>query len=277
MSLTLINGDGNPRVLASQDADWYASLTGNTTAIMPVNDNLAATVADSNTIEISSGVCITKEGRRVQVDEGSIEEIIIPTGTQGVDTYYIIGFHLYIDEMGTQVAETFCETMESAEATITETTFKEGSSSIYVSLYRVKRSGLLLESVTRICPIFSVSAGDVTYNNTNVGAELTQINNSLTAINVDLSEKQSKILIKSANITFTGQSSGIAYANVDVVELFGTNIRAVLNVAGIAHLYQPYGFCVTNAGSGAYVIRIWIHTGGSSNVTVQMQFAAISS
>ncbi len=103
------------------------------------------------------------------------------------------------------------------------------------------------------------------------------INVDLSKLNTDLSDKQSKILLKSSNITFTGQSSGIAYANVDVVELFGTDVRAVLNVAGIAHLYQPYGFCVTNAGSGAYVIRIWIHTGGSSNVTVQMQFAVITS
>lgn len=153
MSVTLINGDGNPRVLASQDADWYGALTGQKTCIVPINDNLSATITDSNTIEIGSGVCITKEGRRVQIDEGDIEEIIIPTGTQGVDTYYIIGFHLYINESGQQVAETFVETMESATDTITETTFKEGSSSIYVSLYRVKRSGLLMDGIERIAPI----------------------------------------------------------------------------------------------------------------------------
>jgi hypothetical protein len=152
MSVTLINGDGNPRVLASQDADWYGALTGEKTCIVPINDNLSATITDSNTIEIGSGVCITKEGRRVQIDEGDIEEIIIPTGTQGTDTYYIIGFHLYINELGQQVAETFVETMASATDTITETTFKEGSSSIYVSLYRVKRSGLLMDSVTQIIP-----------------------------------------------------------------------------------------------------------------------------
>lgn len=153
MSVTLINGDGNPRVLASQDADWYGALTGQKTCIVPINDNLSATITDSNTIEIGSGVCITKEGRRVQIDEGDIEEIIIPTGTQGVDTYYIIGFHLYINESGQQVAETFVETMASATDTITETTFKEGSSSIYVSLYRVHRSGLLMDGIERIIPI----------------------------------------------------------------------------------------------------------------------------
>lgn len=177
--LTLINGDGNPRVTAAQDADWYGSLTGEKTCIMPANDKFSATVADANTIEISSGVLITKEGRRVQIDAETIEEIIIPTGTQGTDTYYIIGFHLYIDESGQQVAETFVETMENESDTITETTFREGSTSIYISLYRVKRNGLTLESVTRICPMYELSADEIVYGNTNVGSALTQINSDL--------------------------------------------------------------------------------------------------
>lgn len=187
--LTLINGDGNPRVTAAQDADWYGSLTGEKTCIMPANDKFSATVADANTIEISSGVLITKEGRRVQIDAETIEEIIIPTGTQGTDTYYIIGFHLHIDESGQQVAETFVETMENESDTITETTFREGSTSIYISLYRVKRSGLTLESVTRICPMYEISADEIVYGNTNVGSELTQINQGLSEINTNLSYK----------------------------------------------------------------------------------------
>jgi hypothetical protein len=185
--LTLINGDGNPRVTAAQDADWYGSLTGEKTCIMPANDKFSATIADANTIEISSGVLITKEGRRVQIDAETIEEIIIPTGTQGTDTYYIIGFHLYIDESGQQVAETFVETMENESDTITETTFREGSTSIYISLYRVKRSGLTLESVTRICPMYELSADEIVYGNTNVGAKLTQINSDLSAISGNVS------------------------------------------------------------------------------------------
>lgn len=195
MSVTLINGDGNPRVLASQDADWYGALTGQKTCIIPINDNLSATITDSNTIEIGSGVCITKEGRRVQIDEGDIEEVIIPTGTQGADTYYIIGFHLYINELGQQVAETFVETMASATDTITETTFKEGSSSIYVSLYRVKRSGLLMDSVTRIIPILrTIAELDNTLGTTDISAigdgtvtgGISQLNSDLTAVGTEV-------------------------------------------------------------------------------------------
>lgn len=212
MSVTLINGDGNPRVLASQDADWYGALTGQKTCIVPINDNLSATITDSNTIEIGSGVCITKEGRRVQIDEGDIEEIIIPTGTQGVDTYYIIGFHLYINESGQQVAETFVETMASATDTITETTFKEGSSSIYVSLYRVKRSGLLMDSVTRIIPILrTIAELDNTLGTTDISAIGDgTVTGGISQLNSDLS-----LITK----TFTGPNTNVLannYATIDI-------------------------------------------------------------
>lgn len=237
MSVTLINGDGNPRVLASQDADWYGALTGEKTCIVPINDNLSATITDSNTVEIGSGVCITKEGRRVQIDEGDIEEIIIPTGTQGVDTYYIIGFHLYINESGQQVAETFVETMASATDTITETTFKEGSSSIYVSLYRVKRSGLLMESVTQIIPTLKT---------------ITEINNSLTEINTDLNALivAEDVLSESQTIASNGRGS----------------FTLSVSKAG----YTPIGVISVGVESGsAYIL---LHDYGVSGATAYCQF-----
>ena len=242
MSVTLINGDGNPRVLASQDADWYGALTGQKTCIVPINDNLSATITDSNTIEISSGVCITKEGRRVQIDEGDIEEIIIPTGTQGADTYYIIGFHLYINELGQQVAETFVETMANATDTITETTFKEGSSSIYVSLYRVKRSGLLMDSVTQIIPTLKTI---VDINDTIGSTDISAIGDGtvtggLSRINSDLS--------KHTLGTPHGFSSGETYVSTE---------------DGYVNLFSNGGYCevyfgaasMINAFKGTYASR----------------------
>lgn len=256
--LTLINGDGNPRVTAAQDADWYGSLTGEKTCIMPANDKFSATVADANTIEISSGVLITKEGRRVQIDAETIEEIIIPTGTQGVDTYYIIGFHLYIDESGQQVAETFVETMENESNTITETTFREGSTSIYISLYRVKRSGLTLESVTRICPMYELSADEIVYGNTDVGAELTQINQGLSAINSDLSKlKYQEFTTRDGNTDFanvnpnflsTGYVSVFIYGKQVTIRVEGISSKSTGDwINQITSNYRPY-----RTGSNVY-------------------------
>ena len=238
--LTLINGDGNPRVTAAQDADWYGALTGQKTCIVPINDNLSATITDSNTVEIGSGVCITKEGRRVQIDEGDIEEIIIPTGTQGVDTYYIIGFHLYINELGQQVAETFVETMASATDTITETTFKEGSSSIYVSLYRVKRSGLLMDSVTKIIPTLKTI---VDINDTLGSSDISAIGDGtvtggLSQLNSDLTANRfgNAVDIGTLGTTFVVPSDGYirAFCNYNSV---GGDVS--VNISGSNGAYYP--------------------------------------
>lgn len=284
--LTLINGDGNPRVTAAQDADWYGSLTGEKTCIMPANDKFSATVADANTIEISSGVLITKEGRRVQIDAETIEEIIIPTGTQGTDTYYIIGFHLYIDESGQQVAETFVETMENESDTITETTFREGSTSIYISLYRVKRNGLTLESVTRICPMYELSADEIVYGNTNVEAELTQINQGLSMINSDLSLNSTTQSFSNAQFNITAITkyidAHVAECNINFefnqalptgtfdITLTGLTKLPILNQERVVLLSNAMLYC-TLTPSGVFAITnnsgITMGVGYSQNVT----------
>jgi len=145
---TLINGNGNHAVYAAQDADWFGALTGNQTVIMNVNQNLAYELLDNNTLLIKSGVLVTKEGRRVQIDVGDTEEIIIPTGTQNVNRFYICGFKLETDGEGVQTATTFIEQMGSSTETITEETFKDGANTIYVSLYRIYQQGITISSIT---------------------------------------------------------------------------------------------------------------------------------
>lgn len=148
MSVTLINGNGNPAVYASQDSDWFGAITGNQTVIMNVNQNLAYELLDNNTLVLKSGVLVTKEGRRVQIDVGDTEEITIPTGTQNVNRFYICGFKLTTDNHGVQSAETFIEQMGSSTETITEEQFKDGATSVYVSLYRIYQNGITIQSIT---------------------------------------------------------------------------------------------------------------------------------
>jgi hypothetical protein len=111
---------------------------------------MALSIEDANTIKADDGVLITKEGRRIQIDAGAIEEWSIPTGTQGATNYFIIGFHLYTDSNSAEVCETFVEQMENATDTIPEDTFREGSTEVYVSLGRVVQSGINLDSVTSL-------------------------------------------------------------------------------------------------------------------------------
>lgn len=189
MSVVLVNGDGNPAVHASQDADLLGGIGGQETGILDINDKFAATIADANTVEISSGVCITKEGRRIQIDVGDVEEIVVPTGSQGTTKYYIIGFHLYTDGSGNQLAETFIDEVASPSATITEKMFKDGETEVYVSLYRITRNGLNLEGLTLILPEIGSLAGGGIIGNTDIsGIADGTVTGAIAQINIDLSD-----------------------------------------------------------------------------------------
>lgn len=150
---TLINGNGNNAVYAQQDADLYAGALGESTRILNVGSKLAYTIEDANTIAVADGVILTKEGRRIQVDVGSVDEFTIPTGAAGVTRYYIIGYHLYTDGSANQKCETFVQLMASESETIPEAEFREGATEVYVSLYRIKQIGLNLDTITALLSV----------------------------------------------------------------------------------------------------------------------------
>ena len=149
---TLINGNGNPRIYAAQDADLIAALAGDITGIAQIGNKFAATAVDANTISVADGVIVTKEGRRIQLDAGSTDMFVIPTGTTGVTNYYIIGYKLTTQSDDSQIAETFVQLMSSSSETITEDTFRAGATDVYVSLYRVEQDGVNLGTITGLLP-----------------------------------------------------------------------------------------------------------------------------
>lgn len=146
----LINGNGNKAIYANQDADLIASLVGDQSCISAVGSQMAATAQDANTIAIADGVCITKEGRRIQLDNGKTDIFEIPTGESGVTNYYIIGYHLYTEADSSQKCETFVEKMANGTATITEDTFRGGATEVYVSLYRITQVGFNISTIAAL-------------------------------------------------------------------------------------------------------------------------------
>lgn len=149
---TLINGNGNPRIYAAQDADLIAALAGDVTGIAQIGNKFAATAVDANTISVADGVIVTKEGRRIQLDAGSTDMFVIPTGTTGVTNYYIIGYKLTTQSDDSQIVETFVQLMSSSSETIPEDTFRSGATDVYVSLYRVQQNGVNLGTITGLLP-----------------------------------------------------------------------------------------------------------------------------
>ena len=160
----LINGNGNPAIYANQDADLIASLAGNRTYIEKVGGEFAATQQDANTIGLTDGVIITKEGRRIQLDSGDTDLFSIPTGTAGTTSYYIIGYKLVQAADSSQTAETFVQKMNSSSETIIEDTFKGGATEVYVSLYRVTQEGL---NITNIASLLS-EASNIAADSSNI-------------------------------------------------------------------------------------------------------------
>lgn len=209
---TLINGDGNAAVYAAQDSDWFAGVEGNTTKILKVGAKMEYEIEDANTIAIKNGVLVTKEGRRVQIDAGAIDEFIIPTGTQGVTRYFIIGYHLYTDASSNQLCETFVQLMANDTDTIPEDTFRGGSTDVYVSLYRVKQDGITLDTIQSLLPEGVDLDG--------IGDEIDDIKDDITQINSDLTELNDGVDVSSHVTPATGIQTPFAYKYGKRLHLF---------------------------------------------------------
>lgn len=145
----LINGAGFSPVTAQQDADLYAGILGNKLKVLDVGNRMAASIIDNNTVRITDGEAVS-QGRRIHLDPGSYDDFTIPTGTQGVTSYYIIGYRIYSSE-GNELVETFVQST-TATGTITEEQIRDGASESFISFYRIKVVGLTISEVT---PMFS--------------------------------------------------------------------------------------------------------------------------
>lgn len=250
---TLINGNLNSPIYAAQDADLLAAICGNTTCVTPVGEQFAETLEDANTIMVADGVIITKEGRRIQIDVGDVEEVIVPTGSQGTTKYYIIGFHLYTDGSGNQLAETFIDEVESSTATITENMFKDGETEVYVSLYRITRNGLNLEDLTLILPEIP-SLGD--------------LKDDVEQINTDLSDIRSNDFGTEVNITvgtdYTCPSDGVVLYGA-----YGLGLSTLLvNGVGVGAVYGGNQANISVIGS----FRVF--QGDTVKITVGAEYAS---
>lgn len=136
----LVNGNGIEGITAQIDADFCAGIAGGVTGRLPVGRNMTAEIVNNSPC-IYSGVLLTKEGRRIQVDYGTYDTFTIPEGTEGVTRYFLIGYKLTTASNGAQTCSSFVEEMTSESATIPENMLKDGHSEVYINLYRVTQTG----------------------------------------------------------------------------------------------------------------------------------------
>ena len=92
----LVNGSGFKFATGQIDADFFRGLTGGDGVFLQTGSNMAYSVPSANTVRILDGEFITNEGRRIQIKAGNYDDFAIPSGSQGVTTYYFIGYRFYI-------------------------------------------------------------------------------------------------------------------------------------------------------------------------------------
>ena len=113
----LVNGSGFKFATGQIDADLFRGLTGGDGVFLQTGSNMAYSVPSANTVRILDGEFITNEGRRIQIKAGNYDDFAIPSGSQGVTTYYFIGYRFYIgtdEQEGYELCEQYVYTGSSA-------------------------------------------------------------------------------------------------------------------------------------------------------------------
>jgi len=230
MSVNLITGNLFSPIQASQDSDYQAGTFGEKTQILNVGSKMAVSIVDNSTIRCEDGVLVTREGRRVQIDNGDVVEWTIPTGTQGTTSYYIVGFRLYTDDESAQLCDTFVQSVSGPGATITEDTFRDGAVEIFVSVARVVQNGITLESIQPLIPT-AMTTDDA--------------KSAISQINSDLSDKLTWKKIVAAGNT-TGQAitlpSGVNEVIISAAKIAAPNWLGCSITLNAEDVYASTGF-----------------------------------
>ena len=146
----LVNGSGFKFVTGQIDADLFRGLTGGDGVFLQTGSNMAYSVPSANTVRILDGEFITNEGRRIQIKAGNYDDFAIPSGSQGVTTYYFIGYRFYIgtgEQEGYELCEQYVYTGSGASDDPTTGKLRDGAQEVIVALYRVKQVGITISEV----------------------------------------------------------------------------------------------------------------------------------
>lgn len=151
MAFSLVNGTGCQKS-AQQDADLHAGIIGNSAIVLPVGSKCKAEIMSSNKIRVYDGEFIS-QGRRFNQPYGESADFTLDNGSQGTIRYDIIGLKFFRNSEGKEACETFVHKNVGASGTVYEEDIREGATSSYVSMYRVKLDGINIDSVT---PLFVI-------------------------------------------------------------------------------------------------------------------------
>lgn len=157
----LIIGNGCQRDAAA-DADIFSSIFGPGTVILNVGKKMIAEIHDNNTVRVYDGAC-SRGGMVVRVAPSTYEDFSIPTGSQGVTTVYYIGFKVSTGGDNSHSAAKVVSVDRSADGSI-----RDGSSEMYLWLYKATVSGLVLSKVEALASVVTINTSAATHDSVSI-------------------------------------------------------------------------------------------------------------
>lgn len=144
----LVNGAGSV-VTPQMDADFFMSIFGMQRLILNVGKKMQAEIVDNNTVRVLDGEMISN-GRLIYIKANTYDTFKLETGAQGVTRYDVIGYRIY-KSAGQELCETFVRKNVGKDATIKEELLRDGAEEAYISLYKIKISGISIAEIVPLC------------------------------------------------------------------------------------------------------------------------------
>lgn len=158
MGVKLMTGaTGEQNIQAADDRECLAGITGLDSYVFPTGSQLKATLVDANTVTIGTGAG-SLQGSRFRCS--TTTTVTIQSGTQGQFRHDIVGLHFTRETSGREGLEFQVLTGEpaasegaAADPAYTAGDLLKGDAEAFMSLYRVKLSGINAADPE---PLFSV-------------------------------------------------------------------------------------------------------------------------
>lgn len=158
--MRIITGStGTTHVTSNDDGEFNQAIFGNGLIVFENGNQLSASIVDNNIIRVADGDLIL-QGRHALIDPNTTEDIVIETGTVGINRNDLIVAR-YVLDSATGYETITLEVLKGAETSgeavdpeYTTGDIRTGDMLVEVPLYRVKIEGI---NIVTLEPLFEVT------------------------------------------------------------------------------------------------------------------------
>lgn len=207
---------GTEHVTAADDGSLFATLFGTSQFVLPIGNQLEHEVISATKIRIKSGDLMV-HGRFARIPHGTYDEVTIENGATGYNRNDLIVCRYEetdgIESMMLKVIKGTPSTGSAVDPTVTTGNILNGDSVHEFPLYRVKLSGVNLNSVDKLFSVWNINKthdhNDKYYTESEVDEKLSS------------RVKQGGGAGQLSNVLYMGWSGSMLKAQVDATDMGG--------------------------------------------------------